>query len=296
MELFTGVCTALITPFFNGEVDYKSLTRMVKASLESGVSALSVVGTTGEAPTLTSREKRRITDIAKGLTQGAIPIVRGIGSPDTAICAKEAVDAKRDGADVLLTLTPYYNRCTQKGLIAHFGAIAKATSLPIIIYNVPSRTGVDILPETIYEIARLYDNVVGIKEASGNIGRISLLTTIPELNVYSGDDALTLPALSVGAKGVISVVSNVAPRAMCKLCDSFFKGDNNTAYALHQKLLPIMKVMFEEVNPIPIKYACAYIGAISSPEVRLPLTECSIKQKLVFEMQKFGYTENGGYL
>lgn len=296
MDLFTGVCTALITPMTNGELDYAGLERLINDGLESGVNAISVSGTTGESPTLSAREKRKITERAKSLTRGAVPLIRGIGSPDTAIATKEAVDAKRDGADAILALTPYYNRCTQKGLVAHFEAIAKATSLPIIIYNVPSRTGVDVLPETVYEITRLYDNVVGIKEASGNIGRISTLTTIPGLNVYSGDDALTLPAISVGAKGVISVVSNVAPRSMCKLCTSFFRGDTETAQAYHKKLLPLMKVLFDEVNPIPIKYACTYAGLIRSPEVRLPLTECSIKSEVARVMNEFGFTENGGSL
>ncbi len=296
MELFKGVCTALITPMTNGEVDYKSLEKTIIGSLESGVSAISVCGTTGEAATLTEREKRRVTVMAKDLTEGKIPIVRGIGSPDTAIAAKEAITAKKAGADILLALTPYYNKCTRSGLLAHMGAIAEVADLPIILYNVPTRTGVDISVDVTSELHAKYANILGIKEAGGRMDRILDLITATDLYVYGGDDALTLPTVACGGHGVISVTANIAPKTVSALVSAAFSGDRDTAIAIQKRLLPLTESLFREVNPVPVKFAAYYLGLIGSPETRLPLTPCSACEKLEKALLDFGFEKNGGAL
>lgn len=296
MDLFNGICTAFITPFRNGETDFSCLEKLINIGLDSGIAAVSVCGTTGEAPTLTDREKHKITRLAKDVVNGRVPVIRGVGSPDTAVAVKEAVRAERDGADALLALTPYYNKCTRAGAIAHFGAIADAVKIPIIIYNVPSRTGVDILPDTVLEIKSGHPNVMGIKEAGGNVLRISELATIDGLYVYGGDDATALPTLACGGHGIISVVSNITPKGTVALYNAVKSGNLTLAKGIADKLSPVIKALFAEVNPIPVKHACAYLGLTNSAELRLPLTECSKKTALEKALSDYGFVQDGGSL
>lgn len=274
--VFKGVATALITPFTDdNRIDLKSLEKLLDFQLKSGVNAIVALGTTGEPATMTLDEKSQVIETALKVVGGKIPLIIGAGSNDTASAVKLCRFAESMGADAILTVTPYYNKCTQTGLIRHYEEIANATSLPVICYNVPSRTGVNMLPSTFAEICKM-KNIAAIKEASGNMEQICECLRLIEGNaeLYSGDDAITVPVMAMGGMGVISVASNVCPKFVCDMTEAFFSGDIKRASAMQRALLPLVKALFCEVNPIPVKYAAAHLGLCLN-NLRLPLTRIS---------------------
>lgn len=275
MELFKGNCTAIVTPFTkNGrKVNYEVFKILIDKQIEGGVSAIVFLGTTGEAATLSQRERKKVISFAVNYVNKRVPVIIGSGSNNTKDAIKKCKTAQSLGADALLIVTPYYNKCTQYGLISHYKSIAKKVNLPIILYNVPSRTGVNILPKTVKELSKI-KNIIAIKEASGNIDQMAEIVRIcdPSFALYSGDDALTLPCLSIGGKGVISVVSNLYPQMMTDLCNTFFDGDIENSRKIQFKLNPLIKSLFIETNPIPIKEGLNIIGVQVGP-TRLPLTK-----------------------
>ncbi|MEW6720336.1 MAG: 4-hydroxy-tetrahydrodipicolinate synthase [Thermodesulfobacteriota bacterium] len=269
--MFHGAIVAIVTPFRNGKLDAPALRKLVEFQVRNGTSGIVPCGTTGESATLSFEEHEKVIDVVIEAAKGRVPVIAGTGSNNT----KEAIVltryAKKAGADAALVITPYYNKPTQKGLVAHFRAVAESVDIPIVLYNVPGRTGVNMLPDTVARLAEV-KNIVGIKEASGNLSQIcEILRTAPKgFCVLSGDDALYYPMLALGAKGVISVVSNVAPKEMAQIYGAFAAGDTERARDLHFKLWPLMQVLFVETNPIPVKTAAAMMGLIRE-EFRLPL-------------------------
>lgn len=274
-QLFCGVGTALITPFRKGRVDYTALKMLTRRQIEGGVAALVVIGTTGEAPTLTAREKIEAIAAVAEENGGRLPLIAGTGSNDTAASVALTKEAVAAGADGILAVSPYYNRPTSDGLILHYQRIAEAAGKPLIVYNVPSRTGCDI-PLSVYEGLREEPLVFGIKEASGSVARSEeLLSRFGDrYAVYSGNDDLILPILSIGGSGVISVLSNLLPYECTALCRLFWEGKNEEARALALDLYPLCRALFAESNPIPIKSAVSMVSDVSA-EVRLPLTEAT---------------------
>lgn len=271
-HLLTGCGTALVTPFTaTGEVDLQALRRLVRRQVEAGIHFLVPCGTTGESPTLAAPERRRIVETVLEEAGGRVPVVAGAGGYDTREVVAAARDMHAAGADALLSVTPYYNRPTPEGLYRHYAAIAEATPLPVIVYNVPGRTGCNVEPATLARLATI-PTVVAVKEASGNMTQICevLLRVPPDFIVLSGDDAMTLPAMAVGARGVISVASNEAPSEMSRLVEAAERGDLAGARALHQRLLPLMLVNFAESSPGPVKAALAMMGLIGE-HYRLPM-------------------------
>ncbi|MBQ9276159.1 MAG: 4-hydroxy-tetrahydrodipicolinate synthase [Clostridia bacterium] len=287
--IFEGTATALITPFANGKVDFSALAKLLDFQYENGVNAVVILGTTGEPATMTQEEKDAVVRLAVKKLKGKIPIIVGAGANSTQTATLNVKRAERLGADGVLVVTPYYNKCTQTGLVKHYVEIAKATNLPIICYNVPSRTGVNLLPETFAKLAEI-DNIVAIKEASGNIAQIAKLARLVENRavIYSGDDGITVPIMSLGGKGVISVASNVVPRYVSDMTTAYLDGDHEKAREMQLDMLPLVDALFAEVNPIPVKKACELVG-ISRGEVRLPLTKASKKttNTLKKELAKF---------
>ncbi|MGI6701398.1 MAG: 4-hydroxy-tetrahydrodipicolinate synthase [Christensenellales bacterium] len=271
--MFRGVGTALITPFTEEGIDFQALDKLITYQLEGGVDALIVLGTTGEPATMGEDERRAVIEFAIEKVNKKIPVIIGTGCNCTATAIKNSVNAEKLGADGLLVVTPYYNKATQGGLVAHYNAIADAVSIPIIVYNVPGRTGVNMLPKTFSEIAE-HKNIAAMKEASGNIEQITEMCALTKgkAEVLSGDDAIILPVMAVGGKGVISVASNVLPAYVKSLTDAFFDGDLSKAAELQYRMNPLVKALFSEVNPIPVKKAAEILG-LSSARMRLPLTE-----------------------
>lgn len=270
MSIFKGSATAMITPLKNGEVDFDSFSRLIDFQLDNKTDALVICGTTGEASTMSFNEKMSVIHFAILHSKKRVPIIAGTGSNNTADAIKNSIAAEKLGADALLIVTPYYNKTTQAGLIAHYTAIADSVDIPIIVYNVPSRTGVNVLPKTMQKLSE-HKNIVAIKEASGNIEQIvSLAALCPELDIYSGNDDQVLPILALGGKGVISTVSNILPKQMHELCDSFFEGDLKAARDMQFKLLPMCRAAFCEVNPIPIKTMLSLLNMCEG-DLRLPL-------------------------
>lgn len=268
MSVFHGTCTAMLTPFTQTGVNFSCLQQMIRHQLKNGTDALLVCGTTGEPSTMTEQEKREVLRFTVQEVQKRIPVIASTGGNNTARCVEESRLAESIGADALLVVTPYYNKATQNGLIAHYTAIANAVSVPILLYNVPARTGVNLLPQTVAELAK-HPNICGIKEASGNISQICELTRlVPNFDLYSGDDGITLPILSLGGKGVISVVGNVAPRLMH---DFLHAVSAQEALRLQHIVKEIANALFCEVNPIPVKEACRLVG-FPCGIPRLPLT------------------------
>lgn len=281
--LFTGVATALATPFNDKGVNVKEFSRFIEFQINAGVNALVVCGTTGESSTMTKVEKVQAIKCALSTSKKRVPVIVGTGSNNTLATIEMSILAEELGADGLLIVTPYYNKTTQNGLIEHYKAIANSVNIPIILYNVPSRTGMNILPETCFELSKI-DNIVGIKEASGNISQVAKIAQLcgNDFSIYSGNDDQILPILSLGGKGVISVLSNIKPKLTCKIVNSFF--ENNTATSRDEQLnaLPLINALFAETNPIPIKYAINCIGYdFGTP--RLPLVECSSNLKSTIE-------------
>ncbi len=269
--LFRGVATAIVTPFSETGVDFHALGDLIEYQITEGADALVICGTTGESPTLSEEERRQCISFAIEKCAGRIPVIAGCGSNSTACATALSRYAADAGADGILLVSPYYNKSSPQGLIAHYTAIAKEVDRPILLYNVPARTGVD-LPLSVYQALAKIPNIVGVKEACGDVGKSArILQSCPaDFSLYSGDDILTLPLLSLGAQGVISVVSNLVPRAMHNLCHAYFSGDLAQARALHMHLLPLMDALFSEVNPIPVKAALAMAG-LAPARVRLPL-------------------------
>lgn len=274
MAIFKGAGVALITPFKeNKEVDYEALERLVDFQIDNGTDSIIVCGTTGESSTLTHEEHLECIKVVVDRTKKQIPVIAGTGSNSTDTAVYLSKEAQSYGVDGLLLVTPYYNKATQNGLMGHFTEIAKSVDIPIILYNIPSRTGCNILPETAAALANTVDNIAGIKEATGDISQITELMALTEgkLDLYSGNDDQIVPLLSLGGVGVISVLSNIAPRETHELVMRYLEGDTKGSLALQLKYLPLIKALFSEVNPIPIKAACHLMG-LSGPVLRKPLT------------------------
>ena len=285
--IFEGVATALITPFDqNGKIDYEKFAQLVEFQISEGINALVVCGTTGEASTLTDDEHKDAIEFVVKQTNGRVPVIAGTGSNDTDYAIWLTKHACEVGADAVLIVTPYYNKATQKGLIKMYTAIADASTKPVIIYNVPSRTGVNIEPKTYLALAD-HPNIVAIKEANVNISKIAETIALvgDKLDVYSGNDDQIVPILALGGKGVISVLSNPLPRKTVEICDKFFKGDVKGSAQLQLELLPLINALFSEVNPIPAKCAMAHMGYTENV-LRSPLypmesdTEAVLVEKL----------------
>lgn len=274
-SLFTGVCTAIVTPFIDGKINYPMAEQLLRRQIALGISAVVVSGTTGEAPTLSDEEKIELIRRYKAYAAGRCLIIAGTGSNSTEHAVKLSQEAELAGADALLVVTPYYNKATPEGLIAHYLAIANAVSIPIILYNVPSRTGVDI-PIEVYRTLSRIPNIVGVKEASTDLTKITKIRSAcgDDFSIWSGNDELTVPIISLGGKGVISVASNLFPEEMNTMLFAALDGDFDTAAALQCDLQPLMEMLFCEVNPIPIKAAMKKIG-YDCGECRLPLTPLS---------------------
>ena len=287
--LFEGTATALVTPFTKSGVDFRALDNLLDYQINGKVNAVVVLGTTGEPATMTQAEKDAVLTFVVQKLKGKIPIIVGAGTNSTAQAVENCTRAETLGADGLLVVTPYYNKCTQTGLLKHYETTACATKLPIIVYNVPSRTGVNMLPSTFSQIAEI-DNVVGIKEASGNMAQIAKVASLVKgkAAVYSGDDGLTIPIMSIGGKGVISVVSNVLPAFVSTMTRMWLDGETTIAQDMQLSLLPLVDALFEEVNPIPVKKACEILGLAKSA-VRPPLTPASKRTSIHLrkELAKF---------
>jgi 4-hydroxy-tetrahydrodipicolinate synthase len=270
--MFTGTGTALVTPFRqDGSLDEPTLRALIKRQIDAGIDFLVPCGTTGESPTLTHEEHLRVVEIAVELAKGRVPVLAGAGGYNTAEVIALARELAEIGADGILSVTPYYNKPTQEGLFQHYKAIAEGTSLPIVVYSVQGRTGVNVEPATVRRLAAI-ENIVGIKEASGNISQMAaILNAVPDsFNVLSGDDAITVPLIALGGRGVISVVSNEVPADMARLTRLALNGDFASAREIHRRVHPLMEVNFVESNPIPVKAAMAQMGLLE-PVWRLPL-------------------------
>ena len=270
--VFTGVATAIVTPLTPEGVDYKKFGELIEWQINEGVDAIVAVGTTGEGSTLSDAEHKEAIKFCVDKVAGRVPVIAGTGSNDTAYAIELTKFSCEVGADAMLLVTPYYNKATQKGLIESFRAIADASTKPCILYNVPGRTGCNLLPSSVLALAD-HPNIVAIKEACGNISQIAELISLvgDKLDVYSGNDDQIVPILSLGGKGVISVLSNILPKETCEICDKFFEGDVKGSAALQLKLLPLINALFCEVNPIPVKAAVAAMGYCEN-YLRLPLT------------------------
>ena len=286
--VFTGVATAIITPLNENGIDFDNFAKLIDWQIEEGINAIVVCGTTGESSTLTDEEHRTAIKFAVDHIAGRVPVIAGTGSNDAAYAIDLTKYACEAGADAMLVVTPYYNKATQNGLIQLFTAIADASTKPIILYNVPSRTGVNIAPSTCKALAE-HPNICAIKEASGNISQIAEIASLvgDKMDIYSGNDDQIVPIMSLGGKGVISVLSNVMPKKSVEICDSFFAGDVEKSRKIQLELLPLINALFCEVNPIPVKAAMAAMGWCEN-YLRLPLTpmEKNNEEKLLGLMKE----------
>ena len=274
--MFRGTFTALVTPFRESSIDVSAFEELIEAQINAGITGIVAIGTTGESPTLSGDERAQVIRLAVARANKRCLVLAGTGSNSTHHAIAETRTAEKLGVDAALLVAPYYNKPSQEGLFRHFKAIADGTSLPIMLYNIPGRCGVDILPETVERLAKECRNIVSIKEASGSVERVGeLRRRLPEaFTILSGDDSLTLPFMAVGAAGVVSVASNLFPSEVCALVRTCGAGDLKAAERLHRKFLPLFKDLFIEPNPVPVKTALGWRGAMS-PEVRLPLVEMS---------------------
>ncbi len=288
--IFKGMASALITPMNENGVDYEALGRFIDFQIENGINALVAVGTTGENATLEPEEQKEVIRFTVERTAGRVPVIAGTGTNNTEHVLANTKAACEVGADAILVVTPYYNKATQNGLIAHFTTIADASTVPVILYNVPGRTGCNLLPKTVAKLAQ-HPNIVAIKEATGNMSQMVELVSLcgDMIDVYSGEDALTVPMLSMGAAGTISVLSNVVPKEAVAMTDAYFAGNIKEAAALQCKLLPLTNALFSEVNPIPVKAAVSAMG-YGKEYLRMPLTpmEDATRAVLYAEMRKLG--------
>jgi 4-hydroxy-tetrahydrodipicolinate synthase len=289
--MFDGAITAIVTPFQNGKIDEAGLRDFIDFQIENGIKGIVPCGTTGESPTLSHKEHERVVEITIEQVAKRVPVIAGAGSN----CTDEAISltshAKKAGADAALLISPYYNKPTQEGLYRHFEAVAKAVDIPIILYNVPTRTSVNIEPVTIARLSKI-DNIVGVKEAAGSIKQImDIISLCPDdFDVISGEDFITFPLLSVGGRGVISVASNVAPREVSDMCDLFLTGRFEESRKLFYRLLPLLHGLFIETNPGPVKAALVMTNRIGSEELRLPLVTISkdTRERLTGILQDLG--------
>lgn len=285
--VFTGAATAIVTPMTEAGVDYESFERLIEWQIEEGIDAIVVAGTTGESSTLSDAEHREVIRFAVEKIAGRVPVIAGTGSNDTGYAIDLTKYACSIGADAVLVVTPYYNKATQGGLIKSFTAIADASTKPIILYSVQSRTGCNIAPETCAELAK-HPNIVAIKEASGNISQIAKIASLvgDDMDIYSGNDDQILPILSLGGKGVISVLSNIVPKETSKICSSFFEGNIEESRELQLKYIDLIDALFSEVNPIPAKAAVSAMG-FGENYLRLPLTPMEdAHKKVLFDIMK----------
>ena len=292
MAIFTGAGVALVTPFCaDGSVNYDKLDELIQFHCDNGTDSIIICGTTGEASTLSEAEHLQCIKKAVEFTKGRIPVIAGTGSNDTRTAIEMSKMAVEAGVDGLLVVTPYYNKATQEGLVKHYTAIANGAKAPIIMYSVASRTGCNIAPETAATLYKNVDNIVGIKEASGNISQVAKIMQLTDgkIDMYSGNDDQIVPLLSLGGIGVISVLSNVAPRETHDICDKWFTGDVKGSMGLQLKAVPLVDELFSEVNPIPVKKAMNLMG-FEVGGLRMPLTELSEvnTEKLARAMKQFG--------
>lgn len=283
--MFKGSIVAIVTPFRNGKVDEKKLRDLIEFQIKNGTSGIVPCGTTGESATLSFEEHDRVIEITIEQVKKRVPVIAGTGSNSTEEAIMLTRHAEKCGADASLQVSPYYNRPTQRGLYEHFKAIANSVKIPIMLYNIASRTGVNIEPETIAKLAQDCKNIVGVKEASGSLDQMSRIKQLCPANfdLLSGDDSLTLPVLGIGGTGIISVVANIAPKDTADLVKEFEKGNIEKAKQLHYKLLPLIKAVFLETNPIPIKTAMGLLG-MCEPDLRLPM--CSMSSENVEKLKK----------
>ncbi|MFO7153969.1 MAG: 4-hydroxy-tetrahydrodipicolinate synthase [Caldicoprobacter oshimai] len=292
MSVFTGSCVALVTPFTDEGVNFESLANLIEFQIREGTDAILVCGTTGEPPTMTRDEKYSVIGFTVEKVAKRVPVIAGTGGYNTATVIEDSKEAERLGADALLIVTPYYNKTTQKGLIQHYAAIADAVHIPIIIYNVPGRTGLNVAPSTLKELSKI-DNIVGIKEASGNIAQVTEMARLcgDKIDIYSGDDNIVVPILALGGKGVISVVANIAPRDTHEMVAKFLNGDIEGSRKLQFKLNPLIEALFLEVNPIPVKTALNLMG-MNAGKLRMPLTDMSEQNLEILKkrMVEYGLT------
>lgn len=283
--MFKGSMVAIVTPFKNGKVDEKKLAELVNWHIKEGTSAIVPCGTSGESATLSWAEHERVIEIVIETANKRVPVIAGTGSNSTSEAIMLTEHAQKAGADASLQVTPYYNKPTQKGVYLHFKAIADSVDIPLILYNIQSRTGINVLPETIARLAKDCKNIVGVKEASGDLEQMSKTKMLcgPNFDLISGDDALTLPLLSIGGTGVISVVANIIPRQVAEMVKAYLKGNFKKALQLHYKLLPLIKAMFIETNPIPVKTSMGLMG-LCEPDLRLPM--CSMEKENLAKLKK----------
>ena len=289
MGTFTGSCVALVTPFTDDGVNFQSLANLIEFQIAEGTDAVLVCGTTGEPPTMTRDEKYSVIGFAVEKVAKRVPVIAGTGGYNTATVIEDSKEAERLGADALLVVTPYYNKTTQKGLIQHYASIADAVHIPIIIYNVPGRTGLNLLPSTLKELSKI-DNIAGIKEASGNIAQVAEMARLcgDRIDIYSGDDNIVVPILALGGKGVISVVANIAPRDTHEMVVKFLTGDIEGSRKLQFKLNPLVEALFLEVNPIPVKTALNLMG-MNAGKLRMPLTDMSEQNLEILKKRMLEY-------
>jgi 4-hydroxy-tetrahydrodipicolinate synthase len=288
--MLAGAVVAIVTPFKKGKIDEEALRRLVEEQIAGGTDAISPCGTTGESTTLSHEEHDRVIEIVIDAVRKRVPVMAGTGSNSTAEAIRLTNHAWQAGADAALIVCPYYNRPTQEGLYLHYKKIAEEVPIPIIIYNIPGRTGTNMLPETMARLAEI-PNIVGVKEAAGSIKQMSDIINLcgPDFDVLSGDDGFTLPLLAIGGKGVVSVISNLVPADMAALVDAFAAGDLQKAREIHYRMSPLIDALFIETNPTPVKAALAMLGKIEN-ELRLPLCGISAKNELVLKkaMQDYG--------
>ena len=281
--IFQGCGTAIVTPFTKDGVNFEEFKKLIELQIENEVEAIIVCGTTGEASTMTTDEKKETIKFAIDIVAGRTKVVVGTGSNNTRAAVEMSKFAEEAGADGILVVTPYYNKTTQQGLIAHYSEIAKAVKLPIIMYSVPGRTGVNILPETCKELSKI-ENIVAIKEASGNISQVAKIASLcgDDLAIYSGNDDQIIPVLSLGGKGVISVLSNIMPKYTHDMTKKYFEGNVEEATKMQLDVIDLIDALFVEVNPIPVKHALNLMG-FNFGKPRLPLIEMSEKNKQLME-------------
>jgi 4-hydroxy-tetrahydrodipicolinate synthase len=289
--MFRGSIVAIVTPFKNGKVDEQKLRDLIEFQIKNGTSGIVPCGTTGESATLSFEEHDRVIEITIEQAKKRAPVIAGTGSNSTEEAIMLTKHAAKAGADASLQVSPYYNRPTQKGLYEHFKAIAGSVKIPIILYNIASRTGVNIEPETIARLARDCKNIIGVKEASGNLDQMSRIKALcePNFDLISGDDSLTLPILGIGGTGIISVVANIVPGDVANLVSEFEKGNIKKAQQIHYKLLPLIRAVFLETNPIPVKTAMGLLR-MCEPDLRLPMCAMSpeILEKLKAALKDYG--------
>ncbi len=287
MAIFKGAGVAIATPFNqDGSVNYDEFARLIDFQIDNGTDAIIVCGTTGESATMTEAEHMEVVRFCINYVNKRIPVIAGAGSNCTQTAVELSIDAAKNGADGILSVTPYYNKATQGGLIQHFTKIAEAVDIPIILYNVPSRTGCNIQPETAVKLCKDVDNIVGIKDATGNLAQTSKMMQLADgaVDLYSGEDGLVVPIMSLGGLGVISVLSNVAPRETHDMCMKALNGDFEGARQIQLKALPLVDALFSEVNPIPVKAALEMIGFAAGP-LRLPLTTMTEEKRVILEKE-----------